>query len=102
MRRAPNSCCLVPRKMKGDVMTDGIYFCEEVVEEEEVESFTLGKSGKEPIIEISSNCQGDLAGPFNIKRSKQLGLCIFDVDFERDSKVICSSPPLLSTLHLAC
>ena len=29
--------------MKGDVMTDGIYFCEEV-EEEEVESFTLGKS----------------------------------------------------------
>jgi len=28
--------------MKGDVMTDGIYFCEE--EEEEVESFTLGKS----------------------------------------------------------
>lgn len=54
--------------MKGDVMTDGIYFCEEVVEEEEVESFTLGKSGKEPIIEISSNCQGDLAGPFNIKK----------------------------------
>lgn len=43
--RAPCSCCcLVPRKMKGDVMTDGIYFCEEVEEEEEVESFTLGKS----------------------------------------------------------
>ena len=49
-------------------MAGVIYFCEELELEEEVESFTLGKSGKEPIIEISSNCQGDLAGPFNIKK----------------------------------
>ena len=42
---------------------------------------------KEPIIEISSNCQGDLHfSLFSLNGSseapcKQLGLCIFDVDF---------------------